>query len=55
VASVARFFGMKEKNLERWYYEYIERQQIVAAPAKPIRRIGIDELSLKKNIGSSSP
>ena len=45
-----------EKTLEDWYYGYVERQQQRAAqsPAKPIRRIGIDELSLKKSTDSSS-
>jgi transposase len=56
VANVARFFGIKEKNLERWYYDYIERhRQTVETPKGKIRRIGIDELSLKKSTDSSSP
>jgi transposase len=55
-ANVAAFFGVPEQTLARWYYDFVERQR--AAPnqlLKPIRRAGIDELSLKKNIGSSSP
>jgi transposase len=57
VANAARFFAIPEKNLERWYYAYLERQQQRAAkaPANPIRRIGIDELSLKNGTDSSSP
>jgi len=57
VANAARFFKVPEKTLEGWYYGYVERQQQRAAqtPAKPIRRIGIDELSLKKSTDSSSP
>ncbi|AMV24986.1 hypothetical protein VT84_33435 [Gemmata sp. SH-PL17] len=57
VANAARFFGIPEKTLEGWYYAFIERQQQPAteAPSGPIRRIGIDELSLKKGTGSSSP
>ena len=57
VANAARFFGIPEKTLEGWYYAFIERQQQRAgeAPSGTIRRIGIDELSLKKGTGSSSP
>jgi transposase len=55
IASAARFFAIPEKNLERWYYEYLERQQRTPAPPGPIRRIGIDELSLKSGTDSSSP
>jgi transposase len=57
VANASRFFAIPEKNLERWYYDYLERQQQQTAtvPPIPIRRIGIDELSLKKGTDSSSP
>jgi transposase len=57
VSNAARFFAIPEKNLERWYYDYLERQQQQAAkvPQSPIRRIGIDELSLKNDTGSSLP
>ena len=56
VANAARFFAIPEKNLERWYYDYLERlqQHAAKAPQSPIRRIGIDELSLKKGTDSSS-
>jgi transposase len=56
VANAARFFAIPESNLERWYYDYLERQQQRAAkvPSSPIRRIGIDELSLKNGTDSSS-
>lgn len=55
VANAARFFGVPQKTLEDWYYDYVERQQCQAAqPTQPIRRIGIDELSLKKSTDSSS-
>jgi transposase len=48
VANAAAFFAVPEKTLERWYYDYVERQQqTAAATAKPIRQLGIDELSLK--------
>jgi transposase len=56
VANVAKFFGLPEQTLARWYYDYVECCRVAPGePLKPIRRIGIDELSLKKNIGSSSP
>jgi transposase len=56
VANAAVFLGVPQKNLERWYYDYVERQQQQPpVPRKPITSLGIDELSLKKNIGSTSP
>jgi transposase len=55
VRNAAAFFGLPEKTLERWYYDFLERrQQTAAQPAGPIRSIGIDELSLKKGGGVSS-
>ena len=57
VANAARFFGVAEKTLEGWYYDNVERRQSDSArtPTGPIRRIGIDELSLKSGTDSSSP
>lgn len=57
VANAAQFLGVPEKTLENWYYDYVERQQKKMGPSapKPIRRLGIDELSLKKSTGSSLP
>jgi len=56
IANTATFLKVSESSLGRWYYDYLERQQQSAAPpAKPIRQLGIDELSLKKSTGSSSP
>lgn len=56
VANAAAFFGIPEKTLEGWYYEYVERQQAIRTVATtPIRSIGIDELSLKKDTAASSP
>jgi len=55
IASAARFTGVAEKTAERWYYDYLQRKQ--KEPAKdllPIRSLGIDELSLKKDTGSSA-
>ena len=56
VANAAAFYGVPERTLGTWYYDYLQRRQPGGdQPPKPIRRIGIDELSLKKNIGSSWP
>jgi transposase len=54
VLRAAQFLRVPEKTLQRWYYAWVERQRDTT-PAVPITRIGIDELSLKKSTGSSSP
>jgi len=55
IANAAVFFGIPEKTLERWYYDYLERKrQLPERELKPIRSLGIDELSLKKSTDSSS-
>jgi transposase len=55
IANAAAFFGIPEKTLEGWYYDYVERQQAARQePPSPIRTIGIDELSQKKGGGGSS-
>ncbi len=54
IANAAAFLGVPQKSLERWYYDYAERR--AKAPPeglRPIRSLGIDELSLKKSTGSS--
>jgi transposase-like protein len=55
VANAAAFLGVPEKTLSRWYYDYVQRQldKPKGGAAKPIKSLGIDELSLKKSIGSS--
>ena len=53
IANAARFFGLAEKTAEKWYYEYVERNQKSPSDLRPIRSLGIDELSLKKSTGSS--
>jgi hypothetical protein len=54
LANAAAFLGVPEKTLERWYYDYVERQtQQSSAGLQPIKSLGIDELSLKKSTGSS--
>ena len=57
IANAAVFLKVSESNLGRWYYEYLERRKQAPAtvPVKPIRQLGIDELSLKKSTASSSP
>ena len=55
VRNAATFFGLPEKSLERWYYEFLERRQPTTVnPGQPIRSIGIDELALKKGGAGSS-
>ena len=59
IRNAAQFLGVPEKTLENWYYDYVQRQQepsapTASAPPQPIRRLGIDELSLKKSSGNSS-
>lgn len=57
IANTAAFLKVSESNLGRWYYDYLERrqQQPVGPPPRPIRQLGIDELSPKKSTVSSSP
>jgi transposase len=55
VSTAARFMGVAEKTAEHWYYDYLERRR--QGPPKdlqPICSLGIDELSLKKDTGSSA-
>jgi transposase len=55
VATAAHFFGIPQKTAEGWYYSYLERKQKEpAAHLQPVRSLGIDELSLKKDIGNSA-
>jgi len=53
--NAADFFGVPPSTLARWYYDYSERlAQNPRSEVKPITHLGIDELSQKKSIGSSS-
>jgi len=55
ISNAARFFGVAEKTLENWYYEFVERQRLAPAPAtQAVVSLGIDELSLKKSTGNSA-
>jgi transposase len=52
LANAAAFFGVPEKTLERWYYDYVERQrQLPPLTARPIQQLGIDELKLTHGSG----
>jgi len=55
IANAAAFLGVPEKTLSRWYYDYAQRQldKPKGEAARPIKSLGIDELSLKKSTGSS--
>lgn len=50
ISGVAAFYGIPRKTLERWYYQWLEQPAELSDEdeAKPIRSIGVDELSLKK-------
>jgi transposase len=55
IRNTAEFFGVAEKTLENWYYQFSQRrQQARSAEAGPVRSLGIDELSLKKSTGNSA-
>ena len=55
VVTAARFFGLAEKTVEGWYYPYLERKQKQPSTALlPVKSLGIDELSLKKDTGNSA-
>jgi transposase len=52
ISNAAGFFGVPEKTLERWYYDYVERQrQTPPAAPQPIKQLGIDELKLSDGSG----
>jgi transposase len=60
IATAARFFGIAEKTAQDWYYDYLERKSkqgksaSAVNPRQPVRSLGIDELSLKKDTGNSA-
>jgi len=55
LANAARFLGVPERTLGDWYYDYVQRRpKQKSQELKPVRHMGIDELSLKKNIASLS-
>ncbi len=50
VANAAAFLGVPERTLADWYYDFLQRRpNPTGKPLKAVRRIGIDELRLKKN------
>jgi transposase len=54
LSNAAAWVGVPQKTLEHWYYDYLQRQQRSQENLLPIRRLGIDELSLKKDTASSA-
>jgi len=49
VANAAAFLGVPERTLGDWYYDYLQRRPRPGGQKlKPVRRLGIDELSIKK-------
>lgn len=58
IAGAAAYFGVPETTLARWYYGHAQHDGELGeadGAGEPIRSLGIDELSLKKSTGSSSP
>ena len=52
IANAAAFLGVPEKTLEKWYYDYVERQrQAPPASARLPQQLGIDELKLMRGSG----
>ncbi len=55
VANAAAFLDVPERTLSDWYYDYLQRRPHPSGQQpKPVRRLGIDELALKKNTSSTS-
>jgi transposase len=49
LANAAAFLGVPERTLGDWYYHYLQRRQPAGQQKlKPIRRLGIDEVSFTK-------
>jgi transposase len=49
LSNAAALLGVPERTLGDWYYAYLQRRPIPSEQKlEPVRRIGIDELSLKK-------
>lgn len=55
VANAAAFLGIPERTMGHWYYDYLQRRpQPGDQKLQPVRRLGIDELALKKSTGNTS-
>jgi transposase len=49
IAGAAQLFGIPEKTLEDWYYDHLRRHpRRTRAELRPVRHLGIDEISVKK-------
>ena len=49
VANAAAFLGVPERTLADWYYDFLQRRpNPTGKPLKVVRRMGIDELKVKK-------
>lgn len=53
LANAAGFLGVAPKTLEHWYYDYLKRRERGEQNLGPVRSLGIDELSLKKDTANS--
>lgn len=55
IHNAAALFGVPPTTLARWYYDYAERlAQTPSRQLLPLTHLGVDELSQKKSIASSS-
>jgi len=56
IDSAAAYFGIAAKTAEKWYYDYVQRLERLERPQQlqPMRTLGIDELSLKKDTSSTA-
>lgn len=55
VANAAAFLGVPERTLADWYYDFLQRRpNATGKPLQVVRRMGIDELRLKKKTRSTS-
>ena len=54
LTHAAAYLAVAPKTLERWYYQSVQRRQRPEGTLQPIRSLGIDELSLKKDTGNSA-
>jgi|SRR5579871_1517316 len=56
LANTAAVLGVPERTLANWYYDYLQRRPAPAGQkVKPIHRLGIDEIALKKKTSNTRP
>lgn len=56
LANTASVLAVPERTLANWYYDYLQRRPVPAGQkVKPVRRLGIDEIALKKKASTTQP